>query len=360
MNNMVRHQGLEYLRVFCMFFIVLWHFFVHGLITPCLNKVPLHFWAEVINWMISEALIVMASIGVNCFILISGYFLYNREFSINRPIKVWLPTFFYSILFWIVGCCVNEGGYLPIPILGNVYPFVSNYIALVFLSPFLSMIVRGLDKKKAISLIVIGGLINLNFIGVFPYGHVFSGGGSLLWYIYLYITACCIKKFEPWLEIGYRNIIVIFLFLYGYVLGRGVTKYFLKGYFEYSAIDYNSFVFFLSVAVFLFFRNYRSFKSYDVFSRIVIWISPYTFGIYLIHDNPIVRNYLWSWIEPSKYLDSPVFLGIVLSVSVSVFIITAVAEWGRVKIFEICHIEHNMLKVCNLIDNKLLKKITWI
>ncbi len=66
MKGKTRASNFELLRLVCMFYIVLHHFIVHGLKSA-------GYWGEAINIysVISNSFII---VGVNCFVLISGYF----------------------------------------------------------------------------------------------------------------------------------------------------------------------------------------------------------------------------------------------------------------------------------------------
>ena len=58
--------------------------------------------------------------------------------------------------------------------------------------------------------------------------------------------------------------------------------------FKLKGSDYNGPVFFLSLAIFIYFVN-TSFKRGSLLTK----AAPYTFGVYLIHDNPMVRRVVW-------------------------------------------------------------------
>ena len=66
------------------------------------------------------------------------------------------------------------------------------------------------------------------------------------------------------------------------------------------------------------------------------WIqffAPLTFGIYLIHDNIFVREYLWHQrLQTQMYYDSGYFLFHWMGSVIAIFLLCAFIEWGRKKI----------------------------
>lgn len=74
-----RNLNFEILRVFAMYMIVVLHFYTAGL--KVYNPVEaIYFSTEgtgLVNFIVSQTLLPFVSIGVNLYVLISGYFLIN-------------------------------------------------------------------------------------------------------------------------------------------------------------------------------------------------------------------------------------------------------------------------------------------
>lgn len=90
-DNKIRESNFELLRILSMFLIVLHHFSVYSenLFEPGSTGYLLHY-------MFS----VGGKLGVNCFFLISGYFLCEKERNINKLFKLWGEIFFGQLLFF--------------------------------------------------------------------------------------------------------------------------------------------------------------------------------------------------------------------------------------------------------------------
>lgn len=89
-----RKSNIEWLRIFCMTLIVAYHYAIYSKFTFD-NGIT-------INKMIIQFLSIGGEIGVNCFILISGYFLVDSQFKTKKVVKIILETVTYSIIFLIM------------------------------------------------------------------------------------------------------------------------------------------------------------------------------------------------------------------------------------------------------------------
>ena len=81
----------------CMFLIVLGHAMVHGHVLDTLSP-------NSINYYIVNILRAFLSVHVNCFVLISGYFLCTYKFRLSKVFFIWWQTFFWSVTLYIFVC----------------------------------------------------------------------------------------------------------------------------------------------------------------------------------------------------------------------------------------------------------------
>lgn len=90
-----RQSSIELLRILTMVMIVAHHFSVHGNFDFPINTITINrLWIQFIQ--------IGGKIGVDVFVLISGYFLItSSSVKPNRIIKIWLQMFTYSILIYI-------------------------------------------------------------------------------------------------------------------------------------------------------------------------------------------------------------------------------------------------------------------
>ena len=89
-----RLSNFELLRIIAMIFIVLHHYTYYGNLISASNNI--------INKYIAVFIIVLGKVGVNIFILITGYFQINQKFKFKKVIFLILQVYFYSIVLYII------------------------------------------------------------------------------------------------------------------------------------------------------------------------------------------------------------------------------------------------------------------
>lgn len=180
-----RSLNLDLLRIVAMFFIVIYHFFIHGVMRQHTTPEQGFFvtfdssLTEKINFFISQMLMVVVSTGVNLFVMISGYLLIlKKEFRAKSLIKLWLKVLLYSFTIAFVFCFAGGGSKSLViksllPLTTNQYWFMLPYFGLMFLAPFIARFISTLTQKQYAMLLI--ALLAINFY--FPFGQTLSGGG---------------------------------------------------------------------------------------------------------------------------------------------------------------------------------------
>ena len=136
-HNLDRQTGPELLRIIAMLLIVFHHFAKHGGI-------------EYTTFSANNAYLNIVEfggkIGVNVFIIITGYFSCTSKFSFKKVFKLLFAVEFYSICLMVVSLLTGAQefrimlfvkGFLPL-LFGDGYWFVTIYIILYILTPFLN------------------------------------------------------------------------------------------------------------------------------------------------------------------------------------------------------------------------------
>ena len=86
-----RNSNLDLLRILCMFMVVILHSLNHGGLVEG-SLIPGHY-----NWYNGNILFSLSLQAVNCFVLISGYFLCTAKFKLKKLINIYIQVFFYSV-----------------------------------------------------------------------------------------------------------------------------------------------------------------------------------------------------------------------------------------------------------------------
>ena len=261
----------------------------------------------------------------------------------NGIVRTWVLAFFYSILFLIIaiftGQEVPKGNIATslLPVYFDEYWFVTIYIGLLLIAPFLSRMVSTLNQRQY--LIMLSVLFVLCF--QYLYGRVYAGFGTIVWFVFLYLTAGYLRLYgvpDVWARNSGKVALTVFVLLVVLATLINVAK---GGEFALISSAYDGPMFFLSIAVFIFFLQHR---YNGKFGSLLVKIAPYTFAVYLIHENPFVRKILWKSVILERFY-IPIIIHC-LFVCIAIFGICISIDYFRRMLFSALKIEEGIDKVC--------------
>jgi surface polysaccharide O-acyltransferase-like enzyme len=330
-----RQSNIELLRIAAMIFIIAHHFAGHGKFFFPVTEISL-------NRLWIQFLLIGGKVGVNVFVLISGYFMVSaREIKTGKVLRLWGQIFFYSLV--IFGIFVL-GGIRPFgiremirhlaPVTFTQWWFASTYFVLYLLSPFLNKMLNSFDKKQ-----YVGFLALLTALWcIIP---TFTGknmeSNFLLWFVYLYCLAGYfrlhgfrIKLSAPRL-LGLSFGFALLTFLSAVVFDVLGTKMTFFG--EHATYFYDMQrlpVLLISVSMLL------GFLKLEIgYSKWINRIASATFGVYLLHDHPYVRTFLWETVfQNAAFADSKLLIPYSLLAPAVVFVICTAVELSRMHLLE--------------------------
>ena len=214
-----------------------------------------------------QSLYLISCVAVNCFVMISGYFLIDKlNLRWKGMLKIWIQAFFYCSIFLIITLLTGENVGLKdvikelFPVYGARYWFLTTYMGLMLVAPFLSRLAVSLEKRQYGIMLLLLFVICFAFL----YGKIYAGIDTILWFSFLYLVAGYIKLFGvlDWM-VRHKGKILLVCWGVLVVFALGVSIIHRGGYL--MSTNYDGPVFFLSLAVFNFFAN-TSFKG-----RFVEW-----------------------------------------------------------------------------------------
>ena len=311
MKKNKRNSNLELLRIISMFLIVAHHYSLHGFIKIETYNVDY-------NKCLIDILSLGGKIGVACFILISGYFMLDNKLNMKKIWKIMGEVYFYSygmlVLFFTVLEPVNEMNAMSIitsilPITYSAYWFITDYIILMIISPYLNKFIYNLNKTELRNFIIC--MVFLWSI----YKTITTaelGYNDLGWFIVLYCIAAYIKLYVEFIikkskknKIILLTSILIFIILTigCNILTKNTGNIFYLKYIRIISSLNSILTTILSTTMFLYFL-----KKEEKYNSIINKISKYTLGIYLIHDNILFRPYLWNNILKNEQFYASNFL----------------------------------------------------
>ena len=324
-----RQISLEILRILCMLFIIVGH--VGG--------------RSGIESFSSFATI--APHAVNCFILISGYFLITSKFKIERVLRVILETIFYTftitIILYLLGKASTQDiakSIMPFAPTKFSYWFVNKYLAVILLSPFICNVCATINKRQYQILLVTLLLIGSSLIIVFPFGELFGNGFSLLWMTTVFITGGYLRLHAPQFRYwGLTTLGLLLLYNICNIYGQGKI-----------CLGYNSLITYaLAICTFMWFSK-LSIPNTGILAKTTIFIAPHVFAAYLIHEQGLMRTYIVDILHKfSGHMPNMLYLYIF---GIAVILISVIIDKFRIILFKYTGIDYLTNKIATKV-NKL-------
>ena len=321
-----RATNLEILRIVSMLLIVAGHSVTHG----GFNEIPRTF-----NGITAIVLTQGARIGVDIFILLSGYFSVKKTVSSRKIKKLYVQVWTYSVLitgslivFGIIPAGLKTVISMVLPISTSQYWFVTCYMLLILMNPCFQACIEKLSQKQFKNILIVFGIL----WSVVPTLLIGSPGYSNLgWLAYVYLLGAYIRIYESSIckKIKVWHGIVWLLGICVLAVGTyclGYSLMFFRSNAVYLFAEMNKLpAIICAVLLFLGFKNWDRKQSLFINK-----IAACTFGVYLLHDNPQIRAFLWEkLLGNEKYMASASFPVRILGSIILVFIVGIIIEWIR-------------------------------
>ena len=309
-DTKTRQNNLEKLRCLAMMMVVILHFLGKGnllgdVYAPEMSAVGAAAW-------VLEALCIVA---VNCYMLISGYFLCESSFKLSRLLGLYLQIWIYSVgvglAAWAAGLVpageVNIHYFLSLlfPVSMGHYWFMTAYVYLYLLFPIVGMAVKKMTKEQLTFVLVLclGAFCVLK--SVLPFRLEEDGQGyDFLWYLCVFLVAAYIRKFGmKFLEKRWRCICLYLISCGAILLELYVLRrlYLSRGSFELIlkvSFEYNHILALLAAAGL--FGWFRLSKNEGVLANAAAAIAPHVLGVYLLHENIGIRYGWQEWFHADR------------------------------------------------------------
>jgi surface polysaccharide O-acyltransferase-like enzyme len=331
-NNSKRNAGIDVLKIICMFFVIWFHYSDHGTTVITAND------TISINWCILSFSRIFGGICNCIFVLITGYFQYEKKFNLIRILKLWLEVLFYSVLCGTIAFLIRIEPFsikslikMIFPISFNQYWYFSTYIILMLFSPFINLLIERMNKKQHQFLILYCFLI----YSLFPTLRIFTWVNIEVFF-FLYIVAAYIKKYEVASLINTKKlfflcIMFILLEIVSIFVVRMINYYFNKNapldYFIWGMSKFPCVI--TSLSIFLFFTKIKI-KS----NRIILFISSSVFSVYLIHIGRLWPLFFRKLFNNKAYFSTNRMIVQLLICSITIFVGSILIDKIRIIIFE--------------------------
>lgn len=198
-NTKVRSSNLELYRIVTMFLIVCHHYVVNSGLLDIIQETPLSS-----NSLFYYIFGMWGKTGINCFVLITGYFMCKSTITIQKFLKLYLQIVFYIVvirsIFWITGYTSFKIydpllWLLPFRFLdsGN---FESCFILFWLLIPFLNILINNMASKLHLRLIA---LLLFIYTGLALFPKCTCIMNYVSWFSVLFIIASYVRKYPEYI-----------------------------------------------------------------------------------------------------------------------------------------------------------------
>lgn len=330
-----RNSNLELFRIITMLVIVAHHYVVNSGLLDMIN--------ESASLGVNDIFLLLfgwgGKTGINCFVLITGYFMCTKHITKKKFVKLLGEQYFYTILILLIFIVTGYITFGVKDLLKTVLAFfnvstnfTSCFLLFYLFIPFLNKLINALTEKEHLWLMALC-LFIYTFLPSFVKATVIFN--YITWFGIIYIMASYIrlyprKIYENTKLWGFLTVVSI-MASWGSVIGFAwIAKVFGRGRAYFWVADSNKVMAVVTaVCAFLFFKNLKIRSS-----RLINTVASSTFGVLLIHANSdTMRRWLWlDTLNNVGYYNSPMLvLHAVISVA-AVYIACTLIDQLRVYI----------------------------
>ncbi len=299
MTAKMRNSNIELYRIIVMILIVAHHYVVNSGLVEVIEETPMS--SKDFFYLLFGA---WGKTGINCFVLITGYFMCKTEISLTKFLRLFLWIFTYSIIITGIFTLV---GYTPlqlskmwmeiVPFRNITLNFGTCFMLFYLCIPFLNILINNMTKRQHALLIML-----LMFIytlhGSVPKVDVYMNYVSwfcVVYFISSYLRLYPLKKDDDrtfWLVLTIISwsLSILSIFFLSFIQMKYTDN--IQVNFSYLLISDSNSILALSngVTSFMLFKNITIKKS-----KIINTISACSFGVLIIHANSnTMRMWLWN------------------------------------------------------------------
>lgn len=304
----LRQSNLELLRILAMCMIITCHFVTYN------DFGPTNVFSDKI--LALSVLRLGGKLGVVLFVMITVYFMLNKEFKWARILDLSKQTLFFSVVMAVLA--YSFAGFKPVLldilkmlfplVLGN-YWFPTDFAIVLILSPILNTVIQSTDKK-ILTIGLVGLIVLVGFPIVTP-----DMKNSIVGLVLAYMLGAYIRKFDlkmanVKLIIALILAVVLTIAITGLLITASETSAFISSFRLFFVTGFNISAFLVAFLVFMLFIQWNI-----GYIKVINFVASTTFGVYLFHDNRSFRIYMWhELIDPTRWQGANLILGLLVSV----------------------------------------------
>lgn len=356
-----REANLDLLRIVSMLLIIFLHSIDHsGVLENAENcGTGMYFYVR-FTYMLCQ-------VCVNIYVMLSGYFMVNSKFRLHKLVTLWMEAAFYAFVLKLIFMLTGATPFSLLslascffPILTGRYWFLTIYVGMYLISPFLNILIHAMNKQQHCLLNLCLFAIMSVWSSLHPSiaGMNSGGGWGLAWFVVMYLAAAWLRlyytpchKSLPWFA-GFVFISVGITALQCPPLEDilpSIVSTVVGHWYRYDSAP----AYIMTLCLFIGFMNIRIRR--EKFSKWIVSTAPLTLGVYLIHAHANVSPWSWEVLNLPPKMDSALFVLIQLASVIGIFAVCAVVDAARQATVGKLENAQPVVKLCKCIQEKAVR-----
>ena len=328
-----RDSNIELLRILSMLMIIAHHYVVNSGLTSLFS------YPASKNMVFLQLFGFGGKIGINIFVLITGYYMCTKPLTLRRVLKVMGTLIFWpAAIYLIYNTAITHQPVQLMAFLRRSFSFLLNplsnfsgtYIYLLFLVPALNLLIKQLTRRQLLVLIctVVFLLSGISTLVINT-----ENWNYINWMATVYLIGGYLRK-HPIKLLDSLSISAVFT-LFSLSICWGSILFINAHYQEMNekGINYYYYVsnsnkfpaLLLAIAIFSVLRAAKIRPS-----RAINLIASTTFGVFLIHASSDLREYIWGTILKNvEFYQSPMLPLHAVASTIGIFVICSMMDLIR-------------------------------
>lgn len=335
----IRDSRFELMRIIIMLMIIIMHYF-NGEMGGALENIE----NNTMNCIVMNIIESFCIPALNCFILITGFYMIQKEdINLIKIIKLIFTLLFTNLLAYYGMILIGEQnltirGIIKsfLPIVYDVNWFIVIYSILYLFIPYINKLLKQLTQKQY--QLLLG--FSISFFYIWPTFvnniTIKDNGYGIINFIVLYLIGAYLKLYK---KKNKHRCIYLFIYIVMCIIIWGYHEMIPNKGWAYNTI----FCLIASISFFLYFYNLKISNK-----KVINALASTMFTVYIVHVNPFLTNWIWH-----KLLHCEIFY------QSNYFIIHMLFSSLTVLSIGIC-IGYAFNKIVGIIIQKLIKEFNWI
>ena len=339
MQSTKRSSNLELYRIITMLLIVAHHYVV---CSGLLNVMEQNYTSPISVFYYLFGM--WGKTGINCFLMITGYFMCQSKITLRKFLKLYFEVVFYGLVIFGIFVVIGKANFTVLNIVYVCFPFrnvisdnfVNAFMVWWLTIPFLNVLVHNMTRQQHL-LLILFCVVVFSLYDKIPVTEI--AVSPLCWFSTIYFIASYIRfypesvcKSESSKIWGLLSIVAVLFSMASVLLIQQFYVFIGKTNVPYGLVSDCNAPFALAVAVttFMFFKNLKI--KYNSFINTV---GATTFGVLLIHSNGFVRNWLWgTLVGCANHYDYSCFWLYASLAVILIFVGCSVIDYFRIRFIE--------------------------